>query len=140
MESRRAHKLDVEYVRSILLEHLSLGNPEIADSSSAPATMKKEGDDISEQDEKAEPRSRAPNNTMLFLNWLESNKIVEFRTGDFVSAYSHVTKEIADKIMVQQLQQGNLQQMGKDIFMVRDKGNERENERNANSEIRDDDT
>lgn len=85
-----------------------------------------------EQDEKAKP---PPNNTLLFLNWLESNKIVAFRTGDFVSAYPQITKKIADKIMVQQLQQGNLQQMGEDRFIVRDK-----NERNANSEIRDEDT
>lgn len=85
--------------------------------------------------EKAKPRSRSPNNTLLFLNWLESNKIVEFRTGDFVSAYPHVTKEVADKIIVYQLQQGNLQQMGKDRFMVRDK-----NERNANAKIQGEDT
>lgn len=86
-----------------------------------------------QQPEKAKP-SR-PNNTLLFLNWLESNKIVEFETSEFVSAYPHVTKKIADKIIVHQLQQGNLQQMGKDRFIVRDK-----NERNENSKIRDEDT
>lgn len=80
-----------------------------------------------QQPENAKPISRAPNNTLLFLDWLESNKIVEFETGDFISAYPHVTKKIADKIMVQQLQQGNLQQMGKDRFIVRAKGNEGEN-------------
>ncbi|GAH85920.1 unnamed protein product, partial [marine sediment metagenome] len=63
---------------------------------------------------------------MLFLNWLESNKIVAFRTGDFVSACPQVTKKVADKIIVHQLQQGNLQQMGKDKFVVRDKGEELE--------------
>lgn len=66
-------------------------------------------------------RSRSPNNTLLFLNWLESNNMFEFETGDFISAYPQVTKEVADKIMVYQLQQGNLQQMGKDRFMVRRK-------------------
>ena len=70
-------------------------------------------------------RSRAPNNTLLFVNWLKSNKIFRFRTGDFVSAYPHVTRKAADKIMVQQLQQGNLQQMGVDRFIVRNKGNDK---------------
>ena len=75
----------------------------------------------SDEGEELKPISR-PNNTLLFLNWLESNEIFEFRTDDFVSAYPQVTKKVADKIIVQQLQQGNLQQMGKDRFAVRDKG------------------
>lgn len=78
-------------------------------------------DEELKQKQELKPISR-PNNT-LFWNWLESNKIVEFETDDFVSAYPQVTRKIADKIMVQQLQQGNLQQMGKERFIVRDKGN-----------------
>jgi len=62
---------------------------------------------------------RAPNNTTLFLKWLESDGISAFRTIDFVRAYPQITEEAADKIILYQLQQGNLQQIGKDRFVAR---------------------
>ena len=83
---------------------------------------KEEEEDVSEFQVKLREKPQKQDDTSLFLNWLESNKIVEFRTCDFVNAvYPQVTKKSADKIMVHQLKQGKLHQMGKDRFMVRRK-------------------
>jgi len=67
----------------------------------------------------AKKKPRAPHNTVLFKNWIESNKITDFVVGDFVKAYSQIEKEQAIKIIDFQLQQGNLNQMSKYEFRVR---------------------
>lgn len=66
-------------------------------------------------------KKSAPDNTDLFLKWLESWNKAEFETSDFISAYPQITKKNADEIMVYQVRQENLYQMGRDTFMVRKK-------------------
>lgn len=61
---------------------------------------------------------RAPNNTALFLNWLESNHITEFETTDFVDAYTSMNVEAAEKIISHQIHKNIVTQLGNNSFKV----------------------
>ena len=61
---------------------------------------------------------RAPNNTALFLNWLESGHITEFETADFVDAYASIDIEAAEKIISHQIHKKIVTQLGNNSFKV----------------------
>lgn len=61
---------------------------------------------------------RAPNNTLLFLNWLKEGKIEEFDISDFTGKYPYVTTEQAKLIIAQQIVKNNLRQRSNTHFEV----------------------
>jgi len=61
---------------------------------------------------------RAPNNTLLFRNWIETNKIEKFTIQSFVSQNQCINKESAVKIISHQIHKKNLLQIDNDTFKV----------------------
>jgi len=59
---------------------------------------------------------RAPNNTALFLNWIEKKK--EFDIEDFVKEYSCITEEGAIKIVKHQILKDRILQLSNTKFRV----------------------
>jgi hypothetical protein len=62
--------------------------------------------------------TRAPNNTLLLLNWLKSEKIEEFDISEFTKEYPYVTMEQAELIIAQQLVKNKLRQRSNTRFEV----------------------
>lgn len=61
---------------------------------------------------------KSPNNTALFLNWLEEQHVSEFNIDDFVNKYSSISRELAEKIIAHQIHLGRLIQLSKDKIRV----------------------
>ena len=61
---------------------------------------------------------KSPNNTALFLNWIDTNEIIEFEVADFTKAYSYISKDQAGKIVSYQVQKKNLIQLSNTKFRV----------------------
>lgn len=59
---------------------------------------------------------RAPNNTALFLNWIEKKD--SFNIDDFVEAYGCITKESAIKIVQHQILKKRILQMSNTKFKI----------------------
>jgi len=80
--------------------------------------IKRTLDDIKEEKKEKKIEVRAPNNTCLFLNWVEKNKILNFSLNDFLNYNACVTKEQAKKILRHQIEIGKLWQMSPSSFKV----------------------
>lgn len=63
-------------------------------------------------------KEKVPNNTMLFLNWLEKRKSTSFTVGDVAIELS-ISKEKALEIVQHQITLGKLNQLGKWEFKER---------------------
>ena len=70
---------------------------------------------------KVESFDRAPNNTALFLNWLKSNNLIEFKIDKFIDSFGCINKESAEKIIQHQIVKGILIQMSNSSFKVNKK-------------------
>lgn len=61
---------------------------------------------------------KSPNNTALFLNWLEDKHISKFNIDEFVNTYPIVTREQAETIIAHQIHLGKLLQLSKEKIKV----------------------
>lgn len=129
-------KLD-DNVYSLDGEEAAFASPDTDNTEQTPETLEKETEQIETTVETAEKviktpstkiRVKAPNNTTLFLTWLEDWKEPRFDVSDFIKKYSYVSKEQAEKIAEYQVKQGRLDQLSHTRFRIikRDAENEQE--------------
>jgi len=61
---------------------------------------------------------RSPNNTTLFLSWLDKIKCRDFDIKEFMKRYSWVTQDALQKIIAYQIARGRLLQLSNTRFRV----------------------
>jgi|APFre7841882654_1041346.scaffolds.fasta_scaffold00775_18 hypothetical protein len=62
---------------------------------------------------------KSPNNTILFLNWLNQKHIKEFDINDFLNDHLSISKEQAESIIIHQIEKKKLEQLSNTKFRVK---------------------